>query len=457
MGIATYWTCARQDEGGRASPLTLQVERSVAALPADEPSELWAVVHIGTPPHARQERPPINVGLVIDTSSSMEGEAIAAARTAATQLIASLDDGDRLSVVTFDSSPRHVVPAVEIDDDSRAEALAAVARIVARGTTDLAGGLFLAVNDLEPLTAGGRVSRIVLLSDGVPNDAANVAYAGARAAELGITITSLGFGLDYDEALLEQLARSTGGTFAFLEHPEEIGPTFEAETRRLHGIVAKNLQLQLVAGPKTQLMHVDGVALGAGQRSWSLALGDLSEGEERVVAVRLAVQGHRAGTTAELLDAIVSSSDPVTGGPAEPSVAFVSAPVTADAQVLAQLAPERVQREVARAQTAELTLRALEASRNGDPDSSRRILADALPAAAESAQRLGDGKLAEQVRDMTALVTDLEAEPEPVAVSDAPAKRPADGVPRMGLSRGSAARRAHSNAMQNFQVRQIEL
>lgn len=455
FGAASVWVCARSGDGPGPRPLTLQAELSATALAAGEAQTMWAIVRIGTRPIDRAQRPPINVGLVIDTSSSMEGEAIVAARTAAVELVGTLRDGDRLSVVTFDSRAQLVVPAIEIDDDTRAEALEAIEAIVARGTTDLAAGLCTALDDLEPMASGGRVTRLVLLSDGVPNDASTVGWLGERARAAQITITSLGLGLDYDEVLLDALARATGGTFTYVEDATALAAAFAAQTERLQGVLAKDLQLSLVPGPKCTLLQVDSVAVAAHQREWLIALGDLSVGEERVIAVELSVAAHRAGTTAELLDASLLCADPATGEhDPEPCLAFVSAPVTGDRAVLAQAVLPEIERDVARARAAALTLRALEATRDGDAQAGKQILDAALPMAASSAERFDDDNLAEQSANMAALAEELEAElvtPEPALVDQG-----AKPAPKVPVARGHAARRAHSAAVQNFQARRHE-
>lgn len=457
-GAVGIWAWTRRGSTPGAGQIALSAELSVAALPADVSSEAWAVVRVTAAAPEGFERPPINVGLLIDASSSMQGDAIAAARSAAAELVDTLHDGDRLSVVSFGSSPRRVVDGVVVDDDAREAALEAIAAIEAEGTTDLAGGLDDALTSLERFVAAGTVSRLVVLSDGVPNDPSPIPSLSARAASSGVTITSLGFGLGYDEILLEQLARESGGAFLFVDEPAQIGPTFQAQTRRLQGVLAKDLRLMLVPGPKCRITVVDGVAVGGDPRRWEVALGDLSDGEERVVAVRVAVGPHREGATAELLDATIAYRSPASGQPGAPQSAFLSAPVTGDEAVLAAAVPVHVQQDVARAEAAEATLGALQAARDGDVARGRAVLESAIGAGSTAVDALNDEALAEQVQDMKTLARDLDEVPEPDPsggtedVVDALAPAPATSSPP--VSRTKSARRAHSNALQNFRPRQ---
>lgn len=453
LGLAGAATCS----WWRSEPLvpldlvSLSSEQSRHVVPADVGTELWAVLRVRVDEGPDEARPPVHVALVIDTSASMEGDAIEAARAAAAQLVGSLQDGDRLTLVTFDSRPVLVVPSVELDGDARDAALEQVAAIEARGTTDLAGGLQLALSDLLPHAAEGRVTRIVLLSDGVPNQADAIPSTLAQAASAGITVTAIGFGLDYDETLLSSVAQQTGGTFHFLEAPSELVALFREENLRLQGIAAKELALVLTTGPGVELREVVGQSYALPMPQLHLWLGDLSCGEERVVVVRLAVGPHRAGARVELLDAALTYRDPRTRAMVDHHAVFLSARAQVDAAALAEAIDPAVEREIESARAAALTLQAVALSRQGNDVDAKAMLQQAAPMAAAVADRLDDGRLRDQAAEMEALAGTfgggqglgagaVMAEPEELA------------APRMEQHRRQVVRKAHDNAMANFQA-----
>ncbi|MCX4241580.1 VWA domain-containing protein [Paraliomyxa miuraensis] len=449
LGVVGAATCSWW-QSAPPEPLdlvSLHSQQSRRTVPADVGTELWAVLRIVVDQGPAEERPPVHVGLVIDTSGSMEGEAIVAARAAAAELVGALQDGDRLTLVTFDSKPVLVVPSVELDDDAREESLERIAAIEARGTTDLAGGLHLALSDLLPHTSEGRVTRLVLLSDGVPNDALAIPSAVAQAASAGITVTALGFGLDYDETLLSSIAQQTGGAFHFLEAPADLVPIFREENLRLQGIAAKDLVLALTTGPNVELREVVGQAFALPQPRLGMVLGDLSRGEERVVVVRLAVGPHRAGATVELLDAALTFRDPSTGLAVDHHAVFLSARAEDDSALLAEDIDPALEREIESAKAAALTLQAVALSRQGNDVDALSMIEQAAPAAAEAAARLDDERLREQAKDMEALAEVFAAEPEG-AESPSPSPR-AKAAPKQRL----LLRQAHGNAAINFQAR----
>jgi Ca-activated chloride channel family protein len=463
LGLAGVATCSwwQSEPVEPLDLVSLGSEQSRHVVPADVGTELWAVLRVRVDEGPEEERPPVHVALVVDTSASMDGEAIEAARAAATELVASLQDGDRLTVVTFDSKPVLVVPSVELDDDAREEALEKVAAMEARGTTDLAGGLHLALADLMPHAAEGRVTRIVLLSDGVPNQADSIPSAVSQAASAGITVTAIGFGLDYDETLLSSIAQGTGGTFHFLEAPTDLVPLFREENLRLQGIAAKELSLVLTTGPGVELREVVGQSYALPMPRLYLGLGDLSRGEERVVVVRLSVGPHRAGAMVELLDAALTYRDPRTRIVVDRHAVFLSARAEDDQAALAESTDPAVEREIESARAAALTLQAVALSRQGNDVDAFAMMKHAAPIAAQAATKLGDQRLRNQADEMEQLASAFENNREQTgtgggslpAATPAPQTAPA---PRLALegdeTRRKTVRQAHDNAMVNFQA-----
>ena len=100
-----------------------------------------------------------SLAIVIDTSQSMAGPAITAAKSAAVDLIGDLNDRTSIAVIGFGASPTVVQPFTTSKDD----AVVAVGSLATSGETSLYDAIALAVEISE--NQAGRQA-IVVLSDG---------------------------------------------------------------------------------------------------------------------------------------------------------------------------------------------------------------------------------------------------------------------------------------------------
>lgn len=164
------------------------------------------VAAIVTPLPAEQ----LEVILVIDTSGSMAGAPLAAAKRSATSFLSTMPDSTRIAVVGFGDAPV-LASGFSLD---RVALASAVDGLVARGETALYDAVVMAVAQFPPATATAR--SIVLLSDG--GDTASRADLGAAIAALGsgrVRVDAVGLRSSESNApALDQLARAAGGRVA---------------------------------------------------------------------------------------------------------------------------------------------------------------------------------------------------------------------------------------------------
>lgn len=192
-------------------------------------------------------RTPVNLCLVIDRSGSMEGAPLEYAKLACSQLVDMLSPNDVLSIVTFEDvvqvlmQPQRVTNKQSIKDG--------IAMIQPGNTTNLHDGVHLGIQQVMANQDPGRVSRIMVLTDGEPTsgikDFTVLANLSGGLRERSISATYLGFGPDYNEELLHSMAKRAGGNYYYIANPQTIPEVFRTEMEKLLTVVARNISLQV--------------------------------------------------------------------------------------------------------------------------------------------------------------------------------------------------------------------
>jgi tight adherence protein B len=149
----------------------------------------------------------LEVVLALDTSGSMQGAAMEAAKAAAEAFVDSLPAAAQVSVVSFSSAPTVLVPL----STDRGAVIAAIRGLRAQGETALYDALALAAQQFS--TAGDARRELVVLSDGGDT----VSTSDVNAAIEAMTsrkITGYVASLVTDESaagVLDDIAAKTGG------------------------------------------------------------------------------------------------------------------------------------------------------------------------------------------------------------------------------------------------------
>ncbi|NVB37606.1 VWA domain-containing protein [Pseudenhygromyxa sp. WMMC2535] len=473
------------------APVDLELDWALAnqLVPADREDELVARVRIQAPEALDLPRPPARVVLVVDTSASMRGEAIAGAKRAAAELVDALAEGDSFALVVFHSRAEVLMQSTIIGEHSRAAAKAEIEKMQAWGTTDLAGGMRLALDQLSrapvamdqgELVELGRgvasghgpdpaiLERVVLLGDGVPNDPGPISGSSQQFAARGVELTALGYGLEYDETLLASLAEQTHGHFAFVDEPDAVAELFRDEVLHIQRTVARDLRLALGPGPGVRILEIVGHTpqWNPSTNRLELALGSIAEGQQLELIVRLGVGPHAEGATVELSDLELGYADVYTGTGNRFERAFLAATASADPDALAAAQVPEIARAGARARTSAATLQVLQLARGGETKQAKQLLRAAVDWASQRAEALEDERLAAQAEELAALEPELaslapkhtgpHARYEPDAggsgasgASEAPAFAPAPPPPSSPEA-ARKVRKAHSEAFNDL-------
>jgi Ca-activated chloride channel family protein len=339
-------------------------DASSTLVPAGREFALTLRIAIDAKDLPRPPRPALNVSLCIDTSGSMEGKPIEDARKAALAFVDALRPGDYVSVVTFDSKARLLVPAQLVDESNRAEMRKSVATMKAEGTTGMAQGLQISMQQVQQHYDATRVNRVVLLGDGVPNDEAPVRALAQNAVSSQIAITTLGLGADYDELLMGAIARTSNGRFHHIDDSNALAGFFADELTRIQRSVARNSRIDLVAGPG---ITIDGVVgfpnAGRSGNTVILPIGDIALGDRRELFVKIHGGAHRDGAPVELVDATLHYD---TDGVMREEHVFVGSHASADDAKVQGAKDALVEQGASKAQAAWDELEAIRRAKETD-------------------------------------------------------------------------------------------
>jgi Ca-activated chloride channel family protein len=397
---------------------------------AGEAGEMVVRLRVGARALKDAAKAPVNLALVVDTSGSMEGEMIEDAKKASLALLDSLSPGDTLAVVAFHSRAEVLTPATRINAKSAAKIREQIGKMKAHGTTDMAGGLRAGIDEVVKGLRADGVNRIVLLGDGVPNNETPMLQLAQSAGQSGIAVTTLGLGLDYNETLMNAVAQHSGGKFHFVRDSGAVASVFKEEVLRLKRVVGKNASLKLSPGPGVSIKGVVGLPTSMSGTDTIVMLGDMSEGDQRDVIVRVSAAGRRAGSVVELFDAAVAFD--VTSGFSSARLeerGFVAVRATSDQEELAAGSDVDVERSAARISVADRIVQAIAAARMGQLAQAQAMLDAIEKDAKRAAKQLEDDELLEKAKSIPALKESLPSLVQRVEQPVMPVKVTAAGRP----------------------------
>ena len=289
--------------------LTVQTDRSLVR--ASAPSRRYVLVSVVAPEAERtRARAPINIAFVLDRSGSMGGEKIVLARRAVDHALRLLRDDDHFSLVVYDSEIDVIVESTLATGEARQNALARLAKIDARGNTDLCGGWLRGCEQVAGHLTDGQIGRCLLLTDGLANesitDHAEIVNHARELSRRGVVTSTFGVGADFDERLLQQMADAGSGHFYFIERAVQIPDLLASEVGETLEVVARGVTLTIKTPAGLQADVLNQLAtLREGDRA-VVQLGDLVSRQELSVVVQVDVavghEGVRIGATFSLAD-----------------------------------------------------------------------------------------------------------------------------------------------------------
>jgi Ca-activated chloride channel family protein len=199
--------------------------------------------------------PPLNICLLLDRSTSMQGEKMDMVKATAIQLLRSLRPQDVLSVVVFSDYAEVIIPASLNLDIKKQEGR--IQMIQTSGATEIFNGLQAGLNEIRRTLDPSRVNHIILLTDGQTygDEQACLSLAEEAAAQ-NIGITGMGIGSDWNDIFLDALASKTGGSSAYVSKPKDIQRLLIDKFNALVSTYADEVFLEFKGQPGVKVNYV---------------------------------------------------------------------------------------------------------------------------------------------------------------------------------------------------------
>lgn len=243
---------------------------------------------------------PMNLAVVIDRSGSMKGERIANAMNAAVFALERMRDGDSISVVSFDTTATVVVPPTRVSAGNRSSIEAAIRGIRLGGDTCISCGLEEGMQQLAHTSLGAdRIDRMILLSDGATNagvrDVTGLRNMARRMHARGVTISTIGVDVDFDEKIMAAIANEANGRHYFVANASGLPSVFGQEFDDLLASVAKETELAIELAPGVEVAEVFDRSFRREGNKVIVPFGTFSSKQEKTVLVKLRVPTEQDG------------------------------------------------------------------------------------------------------------------------------------------------------------------
>lgn len=231
-----------------------------AIMPPSEPTRFYMLTELGSTQDAAVLDPlPLDLALLIDRSNSMKGDKIFEAKRGVLNMLNQLRADDLLTLVFFDDRAEVLADGETVQ--GRAGIENALDRLSVRGSTEIANGLQTTLERLAARQTRTRVATLVLLTDGrTYGDERRCLELAAYARDLGVSITALGIGTDWNRDLLDRLAAISGGSSNYVERPKDLQPIFEEVVLRLRATLAASMRLTFEPAPGVHIARATRIA-----------------------------------------------------------------------------------------------------------------------------------------------------------------------------------------------------
>lgn len=325
-----------------SSSLTLQPTISHPTLKVSFGEQAcYVLLDVSPSKNLPTSRLPLNLCLVLDRSTSMQGIRLQQVKEATRQIIDFLEPDDTMSLVVFSDKAEILLAGQKKIDKAMAKSIAST--IQPSGGTEMLQGLMVGLKEIQTHRSENSVNHLILLTDGRTYGDEEECQKQAEWAGINqISLSTMGIGADWNEDLLDAMANASGGISTYIDTPRKIVDTFKSTIRELSTIVAREIIMTIAPIPQVILHeafqitpHIRRLDIN-NNRS---ILGPLGTNGRKIIVMELRVKGLTEPGVKELLRFTLEGDIPTQGNRQAQEWISIKANVSADTEADVSIPP----------------------------------------------------------------------------------------------------------------------
>jgi Ca-activated chloride channel homolog len=245
-------------KSGKTQPVRIDVIYSSDAIQYSHEKQL-IYVHVDMeilPDPITEEKPaaPLNIALVLDISTSMQGARLDVVKATAIELLRQIRPQDYFAIVAFNDRATVALEAGSHINIRQAEGH--IRSLRACGGTEILKGIQAGLQEIRRNGRLEQTKHIILITDGhTYGDEAACQRLADEAAKQNIGLSSLGIGSKWNDELLDNLAARTGGNCIYIYNPQDIRQYLTQKLNRLEKTYVEGLKFSFQPGPGATLNY----------------------------------------------------------------------------------------------------------------------------------------------------------------------------------------------------------
>jgi Ca-activated chloride channel family protein len=238
-----------------SNPLIVKTYYSQSSMvPLDEAQLLYTLLEMNLHPDTGMliSSTPLNISLVVDCSTSMRGIRLDTVKQTAIDLIRQLKPNDIFSLVKFNDRAELLIPAGFLVEEKSTEMK--VQLLQAGGGTEIFKGIEMGFTQVNQYRSRSRVNHIILITDGrTYGDEASCEELANQSSALGIGISTLGIGNQWNDKFLDQISSKTGGICKYISDINDIRNIILGEITRLGTSLTEQINFTYLPAPDVEI------------------------------------------------------------------------------------------------------------------------------------------------------------------------------------------------------------